>query len=309
MNRILTIVAIVLTSFTLRSQTNVYHEFPDSNAFWNITATACCWADCGGPPTPNPIIHDSWYSNYIAGDTVINSTSYHKLYKSGSTYEHCAVGPNGNWFYYDYYVGAFREDTSQRKVFMVYPSSINEMVWLDFGVGVGDTICPWDPCTIVTSIDSTLIGSNYRKKFNVNSSASFFVIEGIGTTAGNFDGLCPFESSAILDCFTHDGQALYPDTNASCALITEVLHPLTLALSMTVVPNPLAGDGKLLTSRYLQNVTILVVNSIGQNVLQMDRVSGNVISLPTDELQTGLYLFQVIENNNVIGTTRVIVEE
>jgi len=58
---------LALTLTSARGQTNVYHPFPDSSAFWtNYWETD----------------YNNGYSGYgIFGDTVINNLNYHKLYR------------------------------------------------------------------------------------------------------------------------------------------------------------------------------------------------------------------------------------
>src|SRR2546428_7387968 len=80
--------------------------------------------------------------------------------------------------------------------------------------------CPFFIKT-VTSIDSILIGNNYRKRWNTNSS--FSIIEGIGSTLGLLD-FCYYLVSPtnFLICFHQNGQTLYPDTINNCSLISDV---------------------------------------------------------------------------------------
>lgn len=307
MYRNLIVLAFVLMSFALRAQFNVYHEFPDSNAVWNISAQGCCWADCGGPPSPNPVVADHLFSYYINGDTIIDSISYHKLYKSGSTHTHCASPTSFNsWTYYDDYFLAFREDTALRKVFWVGPSSTTEYLWYDFSAGVGDTICPWDPCTVVSSIDSIQIGSTFRKRFNLANPAVFYIIEGIGSNAGPMEPACPFEYWASLVCFTQEGQTLYPDTVTTCDLITYLPDQPILNAGISVVPNPTSDYSTLYFGRSLQNATLTVINALGQTVVQLSNINGASVLINRNGLDNGLYMLQVTENNDFVGSARVI---
>ena len=279
MKKFLFVLFLSVALGAVNAQTSVYHQFPDSNAIWNITAQGCCWTGCAGPPTPNPIIADSWFSYYIEGDTFINSTSYRKLYKSGSTYEHCAYGNAVNvWNYYDNYVCAFREDTLSRVVYFVSPSAINEMIWFDFSAGVGDTISPWDSCTEVASIDSVLVGSTYRKRFNLTNISSYTIIEGIGSTAGLMEPVCPFEYFGTLTCFSQEGQTLYPDTITSCDLITSLNGPIPTSLQFQINPNP-AEDVITLTG--LSEISsVKFYNCVGQLVMIADESRIDVSELP-----------------------------
>src|SRR4030095_14173371 len=112
-------ILLMICSVILQAQTSVYHPFPDSTACWTVYVNACCYNTCQGPPTPNPYIADHNFSYYLSGDTVINSMTYHKIYKNGNVHEHCAMGGNvDNWEYINHeYYGATRQDVLQRKVY------------------------------------------------------------------------------------------------------------------------------------------------------------------------------------------------
>lgn len=294
------------------AQMNVYHEFPDSNAWWNVTAQGCCWTGCAGPPTPNPIIADYVFSYYINGDTLINSVPYRKMYKSGSGHEHCAYGNAVNvWYYYDDYFGAFREDTSTREVFYVAPSTTNEFVWYDFGAGVGDIMMPWEPCSVVASIDSVLIGNTYRKRFNLDPQQvmGYVVIEGIGSTSGLMEPVCPFEYSGTLTCFIQENQTLYPDTITSCDIITDMSEQHNRVQELTIAPNPFSSATNVYAHIPMRNSTLTIFNCLGEAVQMVSGVNGSIVPIERGTLPAGLYFFQLTEENVVIATGRAVIAD
>src|SRR5688572_13337561 len=153
-----------------QAQTNIYHPFPDSNAVWNVFASGCCTASCPGPIN-DPVIDDFTFSYFISGDTLVNGLTYHKLYKSGSHHQHCVLGTSvDNWnFYNNVPAGVFRQDTAAKQVYKL--ASFNqECLLYDFNLNIGDTLkgdcMNWGSCAIVTSIDSVLVGGNYRTRYN-----------------------------------------------------------------------------------------------------------------------------------------------
>src|SRR4051812_20407209 len=98
------LLVLIFVSFRLFSQTNVYHPFPDSNAHWMEST----WALQGGGPC---VIYDD-YTLFISGDTVFGVNTYHKILGSGYKYSNC---PPPGYYYYNYYVGAIRQDTVHKK--------------------------------------------------------------------------------------------------------------------------------------------------------------------------------------------------
>ncbi len=82
---------------------------------------------------------------------------------------------------------------------------------------MGDTLpityINYDPLNYVASIDSVLIGSQYRKRYNINNfgyggDAFVSLIEGVGGTYGLLQPLeIPYETYRNLICFTNNGES------------------------------------------------------------------------------------------------------
>jgi hypothetical protein len=201
------------------AQVNVYHPFPDSNAVWcdSVGLNQAHTFYCG-------------ILNYtLAGDTIVNGIIYHQLNKQEQSFL-----VNNSWCYPNMpnpfdkgYVGAIRQDVVHRKVYFLAPSSKVDSLLYDFSLNVGDTLRTYiaQVClspVIVTSIDSVLIGSNYRKRWTINESGCMTmgeIIEGIGSTFGLLYIMVSYGSNAEgageavsnLYCFSQNNQSLYPN--------------------------------------------------------------------------------------------------
>ena len=114
MKKLLLLIA-TLTTLTAKSQTSVYHPFPDSSAVWNIDSYQ--WCGLG---------FDRWeylYSIIFSGDTIINSINYHKLNVPIEVVQSNGMClASGSWTVAGHYGGSVRQDTSIKKVFYVPPS-------------------------------------------------------------------------------------------------------------------------------------------------------------------------------------------
>src|SRR5688572_22615996 len=191
----LLLVVITFTTLSVRSQTSVYHPFPDSAGVWRqegYTQGNCC---CSG----NFCLDEFDYNYFLNGDTLIGAFTYKKIYKTGNGVDY-VNGPNtcppscSNYqFYYfnNIYSGCFRQDTTQRKVFIVPTGSALETLLYDFNLNLGDTLPPswpdYDPLIYVTAVDSTLVGGSYHKRFHLSTSnlpGEVSLIEGIGNSLG-----------------------------------------------------------------------------------------------------------------------------
>ncbi len=240
-----------LVQIGLNAQTSVYHPMPDSAAKWCVTYV---WGMCGA--------HDE-YTLYMKGDTTIGAYQYHKLYASGLTY--CQGPPS---YYSNQYRGAFREDGS-RKVYTVKQFLSTESLAYDFNWLVGDTVLSGPPF-VVTSIDSILIGSTYRKRWWTNAyfgaaggngDASISMIEGIGSTAGIFCAIeCQgVEEGSLLNGFMQNNLLDYNKNTGICNFGVGVKE---YNVNMGVFPNPTTG----ILSIPENTKEIRITNSLGEIV-------------------------------------------
>lgn len=221
-----------------KSQTLVYHPFPDSNTIWNFEfVKAQCqfgWAS-------------EDYSIKISGDTVIGSQTYHKLIIPYVHFDDLGSCTQTNTIGYK---GAIREDEANKKVFFVNPMSLSETLLYDFNMQVGDTVQGYleewyGNKDVVVSIDSILVGNSYRKRWEINPSYGIYLIEGLGSTFGLIE-FSPGNGSDFdsyrLNCFQQNSQTRYPDTNTNCQLITSKKLIEPLLNQVKIFPNPTSGS-------------------------------------------------------------------
>jgi Secretion system C-terminal sorting domain len=291
MRKNLLLILTVIT-FSANAQTSIYHPFPDSNAVWNFHFILYCTGGYG----------DEYYSVTISGDTIINSQTYHKLetpFIQSFTTGTCPGNAIG-------YNGAIRQDTTNRKVFYVPPSNNTEQLLYDFSMQVGDTVQGYiesfaSPNDTVQSIDSVLVGSNYRKRWNINSCYNIHFIEGIGSTYGLIKlspGCIVDHADYSLTCFMQNGQTLYPDTTTNCELITSVESIFARGISTMVFPNPTSGNSFITyTLSTPATVSIALYDVLGNKLQQLvngDQQQGeHNATLDTDKLASGVYVLQI----------------
>jgi hypothetical protein len=290
------------------AQTSVYHSFPDSNAVWTIGSNACCWSYCPPPPSLNPVVAESNFSYTLTGDTVINTLTYHKVWKSGTRHEHCATGGTlNNWSIINYCVGAYREDTAVKKVYFYDNNYSQEFLLYDFSLNVGDTLegmmSPLYGYAIVSSIDSVLVGSNFRKKIN-HSSGSW--IEGIGSTSGlleNFSG--PDEFSNLV-CFKHKVTEIYPDTISACDILTQ-MKEIRVKSAFSIAPNPIHTYATIQAGNEFINSELIIYNLFGQQV-KTQMIYENSIRIERDGLNAGIYFYRAVNSKGKTASGKIVIE-
>ena len=250
MKKFLLALIICCNSITVHAQTSVYHPFPDSSASWNFTHSNICWGVLSTDQTSMQV------SYYIGMDTIINSSIYHSLYLPiYNIYAGPNCWPPGNYTLPGGYMGAFRNDHANKKVYIVPEADSIEQLLYDFNMQVGDTlfgylsVCsPFSMCDTVISIDSVLVGNAYRKRWHINSGYHVYFIEGMGSTYGLLK-FVPTNMTDLddinLDCFSQNSQPLYPDTLGTCPLLTSVTTLSSTEIIVNVHPNPSTGNVKV----------------------------------------------------------------
>ena len=284
----------------MKAQTSVYHPFPDSNAVWNFNLQSYCFAN----GTAN-----EYYSITFSTDTVIGSQTYHKLItpfvKSFST-GICGGYPVG-------YKGAIRQDSAARKIFFVPPSGSAEQLLYDFNMQVGDTIQGYLdyfglPST-VQFIDSVLIGSTFRKRWNL-SCYGIQVIEGIGNTYGLIEYLpgCATDfPEYTLTCFSQNEATLYPDITNDCELITSVKSASSKMIVSTLFPNPFSSIATFTLDSEHDKTELKIYNTLGKQVRQQ-MINALSTTIYRDGLSNGIYFYQVTSEKGQLTSGKFVIK-
>lgn len=281
---------LLMTCFLLTGFGQAYQPFPTSNAMWRENSggfqCSCCYD----------------YQYTITGDTVINTLTYHKLQKTGVKYLDDWIGNCSSNIAYviNQYAGCFRNDSTSKKVFFVYPMTSNDTLLYDFNLSIGDTVPPsplnnnGNFLNVVTDIDSVFLGGVYLKRFKLDSCwQQVYYIEGIGSTHGLLSPtMCPFEAMYNLQCFTKNSITVYPDSTTTCSIVTSLNETIPIN-HFSIFPNPTTG--KLYITTNVQSYDISIFNMTGQ-LIQKRNFNSNSTLLDISNLPTGLFLIQLSEN-------------
>lgn len=299
------IILFLSVSFTLTCKAQAYKPFPTSGAVWREYQTGyqcdCC----------------SEYQISITGDTIINAMTYHKLVKTGIMYEQTVFGDCTNLFWYNinHYLGSFRNDSLNKRVYFYPAFGISEYLLYDFNLNIGDTTETYlsfgmEP-TIVTAIDSVLISNVYHRRLKLNDCISppLYIIEGMGSTFGLLSlWICwepIFEHISELVCFKQNDQTVYPNMSFNCELISSdnSINENTKNLQVFVFPNPAHDLITIKTSLIAFEIHLL--NESGQIVLHKKAVT-NESQLDISDLPIGQYTLEILEKGKRLHTQAII---
>ncbi len=297
--KIFSLVILFFATFYSNAQTSVYHPFPDSAAVWNIHYDQFFCAFGYGNEN---------YSITFSGDTQINSQAYHKLntpfVQSLSTGNCPSVVMAG-------YRGAIRQDSINKKVYFIPPANLTEQLLYDFNMQVGDTVRGYietnapTPDTVI-AIDSVLVGSSYRKRWEINSWYNIYFIEGIGSTYGLIVpsmGYVTDQPSYTISCFQQNAQTLYPNTTSNCQVIDNVNSTIIISDQVIVFPNPSNGFFTIDIGK-MEIEEIRLTDLLGHLILQLKTPGQTKFNI--DNLQSGTYILTIIDKNNNTTNRKII---
>src|ERR1035437_3621911 len=285
--RYILIVCLILMIKTSSGQTTIYHPFPDSNAYWSSGEFDCTICD-GSDVTLYK------FYEWIQGDTIINSYTYHKLYK----YERISFNWMGNdtsnvFLGYD---GAIRQDTSAKKLYYIKAFDTSEVLQYNLNLSIGDTLTDRiGGGNRVLSIDSIFIRGNYRKRFlltpdyiNNPLDTNYAIIEGIGSTQGPFImSMTPnFESGRWLSCFSQNNLSYYPDAVSICQIFTGINEIVFNNPPIKIFPNP---SSTTITISAKGINTYILSNTLGQ-VIKEGKLNGDETTIAVSALPNGIYI-------------------
>jgi len=76
---------------------------------------------------------------------------------------------------------------------------------------------------------------------------------------------------------------------------------------VSVFPNPFSTQTTINTDKTLENATLIVYNSFGQEVRKIDNISGQSILFFRENLPFGLYFLHLKEKKEIISINKLII--
>lgn len=292
---------LVFTLLAFASFSQSYIPLPANNGKWCIDYNNHIL-----PPPP------WWYTNYwetsYDGDTVIQNLTYKRITKTEYDIfclSEVVSGPE--------YIGAIRDDTFYRKVYLVPPGQENEELIYDFNLAVGDTLFSylnyWYDPIIIEYVDSVLVGQNYHRRLGFPNGLGS-IIEGIGSETGLLEELIAFEGGSNLCALFVDSALYYPQD--SCYLMTDscltlnIQNPNLSKHFLAIFPNP-AHDYFLIRTENGKNISGLrfqMYNSAGTEVLSGSIPDQEAVNIST--LDPGIYLIRLTADNHHMDYLKLI---
>ncbi len=296
-----TLILMFFLSVSLSIFTQNYIPMPDANAVWR-ESSGISFYNCRE------------YNYVIDGDTIINRNTYHKLRNVGYEASYHPSFCNQVLFWFNDYVGCFRNDSANRIVYYVPTGQTIERKLFDFNANAGDTLRNLyvypsngrDTSFVIARVDSILLNNNYHRTYHVQGcnpfprySDSIFFIEGIGSNHGflpNYE--CAGYWFTSLNCVKENNITIYGATG-QCNILTEIeAHKFEQGVSIS--PNPSSGIVNIETSKSIESIQIY--NMHGQMVKRIENPKEQIV-LPKEQ---GLYLLQIEDVEGRVYTKKIV---
>jgi hypothetical protein len=295
------LVFILFTVIPVSARSQSYIPMLTDSIYWDVAyadmfAPLCeAYGNQGAGP----------YRYALDGDTIINGINY-KKFKSYSFFTlltqpspNCppfaidtfpSLNPHNSYF--------MREDTVNKKVFLIGQNIPQEILWYDFDAQVGDTLLypNWGNFIIDTIFTIISLDGKTRKYFDCIDSIGFYCgyyIEGIGGTMGPFhDPFHYFEFGPWLMCVSDYNQNPIFSPNMCYNFTTGVNSDIDYVNTISMFPNP-ATD--FLYFNFLEKgQRIILFNSHGKKVA--DHINKGDNQIPVSTLAEGLYFVYIVKD-------------
>lgn len=262
-----------------------------------------------------PCIEQSDYVYYIKGDSIVDDILYKKIYKHGVVVQWWYDSPpvpescNNSWTFNEFYT-LVRQDSS--KIFIRQWDEEEKLLY-DFNMKAGDTLPitwnQWNENTVVTSIDSILVGDGYRKVFHLDGTGSTKIIEGLGHDGGFLEPFPPIlECGHFLLCFALDGTTYFPNLGDACDLEVNVPEAPD-QIYLNAYPNP-ATNAVTVEMEGASGINEIIAFDVAgrRSNLIFNRSDHDRLSIDLSPLKKGLYIIQLIDNEKNVFQFKTIKE-
>ena len=87
------------------------------------------------------------------------------------------------------------------------------------------------------------------------------------------------------------------------------IENLTSNQNVLIFPNPFSVQTTFHTDNFLNNATLTVLNSVGQQVKKIKSISGQTVTLFRNNLPSGLYFIRLTEGNKIITANKLVITD
>jgi photosystem II stability/assembly factor-like uncharacterized protein len=211
-----------------------------------------------------------------------------------------------NWFSAN---AGIDEDLSIQSLFVVNGNLLagttdGIFVSSDLGTSWNSASGLTDDATVLcfAGIDNMVAAGTYDGVFQSNDN---------GVTWSDFDAL---PNTASFLSITSLGDHFYAGSGSvilkrPAGVQTSVIDLNTESNPWSVYPNPFSSEARLELKKPFKNATLTVYNLLGQNVKQIDNLSGHSVIVHRGNLPGGQYFFRMIQDGQIVASDKFLITD
>jgi hypothetical protein len=297
--------SVIAILFSLSANCQTYLPLPIVNAEWDCSYWAGWWN------ATNDHGNTTYRYTYLSnGDTVINGVTYSKIIENSQisdywvypSFTYDTIFPESGYFY----IGGLRNDSINKVVYFLERDSLIEKTVYDFNLHNGDTIPDnWinygslpNSNLVVDSIDSISLNGVFHRIYYLNDFTGAYaaaqLIEGIGSSTGFLNPLttCWVDCNTNLDCFSINGQSIYPNQGNYCNPL--LISKVNLSV-ITAFPNPNTGTFKL---NGIEEESLISIYDFSGRLIQEEHYLPNQV-IEIRSAFSGVYFIEIKNGNRI----------
>jgi hypothetical protein len=298
---------------SISAQDNLYFN---NSPVWNETTIS--YDGC---------VHKREFNYVIGGDSVVNNTTYKKLYTMHGLYtrSNAIPAPGGCTAEPSAFGGLEALIRSADSNIYILPLTFPqppEALLYDFNLEVGDTLPPtWNynqygisDTMIVTGITYLSTPNGNMRRFALDwinyQGEAPELIEGVGFF-GLLGGLLepmaePFEFNATINCFGFGSDGLLPGVATGC-MRTNSLEDAEALIHVEAMPNPASVEVRFTGAPLSGQTTVRLTDIQGRTVAEKSFTSGEC-TLEIAAFMPGIYVYHILADKGATATGKILVQ-
>ncbi len=93
------------------------------------------------------------------------------------------------------------------------------------------------------------------------------------------------------------------------SLTGDISENSNISSQISIYPNPFSNSTTLKTNNIFENATFIVFNTLGEQVRKIDNISGQTFTFYRENLEQGIYFYQLKENNIIVSENKFVITD
>ncbi len=247
----------------------------------------------------------------VNGQSAPNIAEYFDFDKNTGIVSNCvSIQTNPN---YSYYGVSFSPDNS--KLYISCWLNNNGIYQFNLSASGGNPDSVIASKTLISNLTSYAMQLAPNGKIYLATVANPSNYLSVINNPNNLGINCNYQDSAVyLNGKTCSGSLpnfidSYDYTNTDFKCITVGIENEKDSAKVSISPNPFSIQAIIQTERTLKNATLIVLNSLGEQIKQIKNIDGQTITVYKENLSSGLYFVQLLQDNRTLSINKLVIIE